>query len=182
MPFCSRARFVLLHPNAPPRGITIRRCAALLTTVLLPACAEPSRTTAPAPDGGPQLAKIADAAQGGRRLTATLTGAAEVPGPGDPDGSGTAVVTINPGKGLLCYELTVANIAPARAAHVHEAPAGVAGPIVRGLTPPTSGASSGCETISRKLAMEILTDPADYYVNVHNAIYPAGAIRGQLSK
>lgn len=160
----------------------MRRCTTLLTAVLVSACAEPSRTTAPAPDAGPQLARIADAAQGGRRLTATLTGGAEVPGPGDPDGSGTAIVTINAGKGLLCYELTVANIAPAAAAHVHEAPAGVAGPIVRGLTPPTSGASSGCAPITRELAMEILADPADYYVNVHNAVYPAGAVRGQLSK
>jgi hypothetical protein len=32
------------------------------------------------------------------------------------------------------------------------------------------------------LAKDILKDPADYYVNVHNAEYPAGALRGQLSK
>ncbi len=43
-------------------------------------------------------AALAQPAQGGAKLTTTLTGAAEVPGPGDPDGSGTATITLNPGK------------------------------------------------------------------------------------
>ena len=41
---------------------------------------------------------LAPAAQaGGQRFVTTLTGAVEVPGPGDSDGSGTAVITINRG-------------------------------------------------------------------------------------
>jgi hypothetical protein len=32
------------------------------------------------------------------------------------------------------------------------------------------------------LAKDILKNPADYYVNVHNEEYEAGALRGQLSK
>jgi len=115
-------------------------------------------------------------------LYATLRVASEVPGPGDPDGSGTARVTVNARKEELCYELTVTNIEPATMAHVHVGGVDVAGPVVRGLTPPATGASSGCAPISRELAIAILTDPANYYVNVHNAPYPAGAIRGQLSK
>ena len=35
---------------------------------------------------------------GGLPITITLTGAAEVPGPGDPDGTGTVRLTLNPGK------------------------------------------------------------------------------------
>jgi hypothetical protein len=124
----------------------------------------------------------APVAEGGRKLTATLTGAAEVPTPGDPDGTGTASVTVNPGQGRICYEITVRNIAPATMAHIHEAPVGVAGPVVKGLTPPTDGSSSGCVDVTRQLALEILKDPADYYVNVHNAEYPGGAVRGQLAK
>src|SRR5687768_11368736 len=56
---------------------------------------------------------------GGVLLTATLTGAAEVPGPGDPDGSGTVRLTLNRGQAEVCFALEVTNIAPATAAHIH---------------------------------------------------------------
>jgi hypothetical protein len=122
-------------------------------------------------------------ALGGRPLSAVLTGAAEVPGPGDPDGSGTAFITLNPGLGEICFELSVTGIAPATAAHIHLAPVGVAGPVVVPLAPPSSGVSSGCISgLPREGVKAILQDPAAYYVNVHNAEYPAGALRGQLSK
>jgi hypothetical protein len=119
---------------------------------------------------------------GGRSLSATLTGAAEVPGPGDPDGTGTASLTVNPGLGQICNQLTVSGIAPATAAHIHLGAVGVAGPVVVPLEPPTDGSSSGCTEVSRELALAILTSPSDYYVNVHNAEFPAGAVRGQLAK
>ncbi len=132
---------------------------------------------------GPASAtKLGGADQGGRLLTTTLTGAEEVPGPGDPDGTGFASVTVNPGKGLVCYELSVSGIAPATGAHIHEAPFGETGDIVVELVPPTNGSSSGCVEVDRAEAKEILKDPADYYVNVHNEEYPAGALRGQLSR
>ncbi len=50
------------------------------------------------------------AAQEMGKATAKLTGDAEVPGPGDPKGSGTVQVTLNPGNGEVCYELNVANM------------------------------------------------------------------------
>ena len=131
----------------------------------------------------PVAAAIIDGAdQGGRPLTATLTGAAEVPNPGDPDGSGTALITLNEGQGTVCWLLTVSNIAPATAAHIHIAPAGVAGPVIIPLSPPTSGSSSGCTSVDPDLIKAIRQNPANYYVNVHNAEYPGGAVRGQLSK
>ena len=128
------------------------------------------------------VATGAIAQTGGRPLTATLSGADEVPGPGDPDGRGNARVTVNPGKGEICYTLKVSGIEPARAAHIHDGDKGTAGPVVVTLTAPTSGTSSGCATVSREQALEILKDPSDYYVNVHNAAYPGGAVRGQLGK
>jgi hypothetical protein len=121
-------------------------------------------------------------AAGGRPLSATLTGAAEVPGPGDPDGSGEAFVTLNPGLKKVCFQLSVSDIAPATAAHIHEAPVGVAGPVVVGLVPPTDGFSSGCVSVDFDLILDIIQNPSEYYVNVHNANFPAGAVRGQLSK
>ena len=117
----------------------------------------------------------------GKKLEAVLTGAAEVPGPGDPDGSGTASIRVNPGQRQVCYSITVSGIDPARGAHIHEAAAGSAGPIVVNLMPPTSGSSQGCATITRELARELIASPADYYVNIHNPAFPAGAVRGQLS-
>ena len=116
----------------------------------------------------------------GRSLSTTLTGAAEIPGPGDPDGSGTAALTVNPGLGQICYALTVSGIAPATAAHIHLGAVGVAGPVVVPLEPPTDGSASACAEVDRELALAILMSPSDYYVNVHNAEFPAGAVRGQL--
>lgn len=110
-----------------------------------------------------------------------LTGEAEAPGPGDPDGSGRARVALFPDEGRICYVIEVEGISPATAAHIHEAPAGSAGPVVRGLEAPTKGRSRACTSIDPQLAQEILDDPADYYVNVHNPAFPAGALRGQLA-
>jgi hypothetical protein len=66
---------------------------------------------------------------------------------------------------------------PIFAAHIHIAPSTAPGPIVVPLNP----YSGGCTAVSRELALALITDPDSYYVNVHNASYPAGALRGQLS-
>ncbi len=128
--------------------------------------------------------RLPNSPHGGRPLSATLTGPVEVP-PGDPDGSGSARFTLNQGQGEICFEITVEDITlPATAAHIHKAPAGVPGPIVVPLTAPDeSGFSSGCVTgVDRELIRDIRQHPEAYYVNVHNAAYPGGAVRGQLSK
>jgi hypothetical protein len=120
---------------------------------------------------------------GGRPLYASMDGPSEVPTAGDPDGSGTAIITLNYGQREVCWELAVEDIESATAAHIHAAPAGVPGGVVVPLSPPTTGSSSGCATdVDRDLIKAILQTPSDYYVNVHNATYPAGAVRGQLSK
>jgi glucose/arabinose dehydrogenase len=119
----------------------------------------------------------------GRPFETALTGAAEVPGPGDPDGTGEVTLRLNHGRGEVCFDLTVNDIAPATAAHIHRGPVGVAGPVVVGLEPPPSeGSSSACVSADKDLIKDIIQNPDGYYVNVHNAEFPAGAIRGQLSK
>lgn len=122
----------------------------------------------------------ATAADGGRPYDVTMTGAEEAPNPGDPDGTGTASFRINPGQNRVCYTLTVTDIEPATAAHIHVAPVGVAGPIVVPLDPPTTGTSSGCADVERDLARALIQNPELFYVNVHNALFPGGAVRGQL--
>jgi hypothetical protein len=111
----------------------------------------------------------------------TLTGAAEAPGPGDPDGTGTATLSFNRGQGEVCYDYTVSGVAPLTAAHIHVAPAGSPGPVVIPLPPNTAGdGGSGCVAADRELIKAITKDPAAYYFNVHNADFPAGALRAQL--
>ena len=121
-------------------------------------------------------------AESGTKFNAKLSGAAEVPGPGDPDGKGSASIAINPGKSELCYKLSVKDIATPTGAHLHTGSPTQAGPVSVGLTTPVNGSSSGCATINRELADAIRKSPQAYYVNVHNAEFPDGAIRGQLDK
>ncbi len=117
-------------------------------------------------------------------LRTDLSGEAEVPGPGDRNGSGVAIVRVAEG-GSICYRLRVSKISRPTAAHIHQAPAGVAGPVVVPLTGtwtreegPRTFRLRGCTTSPQAAA--IIADPANFYVNVHNAPFPAGAVRGQL--
>lgn len=124
----------------------------------------------------------------GRPFSTTLTGSAEVPGPGDPDASGTASITLNQGQGEVCFSLTWENIdGTVVASHIHEAPVGVAGPVVVPLFVDTSFAGTGSLSdcvagVSEELIKDMRQNPADSYVNIHSTVFPAGAIRGQLSK
>src|SRR5215210_6758455 len=93
---------------------------------------------------GPALAaQLGGADHGGRLFTTTLSGAEEVDpetgalGAGDPDGSGSATLTVNPGQKEVCYELSVEDIMlPAIGAHIHVGDAGENGPVVVPLVPP----------------------------------------------
>lgn len=105
-----------------------------------------------------------------------LTGAAEAPGPGDPDGSGFAIIEAS--RDMVCFKIFVTGVAPLTAAHIHEAPAGVAGPVVVPLAPLGANIAEGC--VSSGEVSDIVNNPEDYYVNVHNAPFPDGALRGQL--
>ena len=105
-----------------------------------------------------------------------------MPNQGDLDGTGTAHLTLNQGQGEICYELTVSGIAPASAAHIHVGASTTTGPVVVPLEAPTDGSSSACVSVAPELIKAIRQNPENYYVNVHNADFPGGALRGQLSK
>lgn len=108
-----------------------------------------------------------------------LTGAAERPGPGDPDGTGTATIVVRD-NGRICYAITVRGLDPLTAAHIHVAPTTDPGPVVAPLPVGPRG-GGGCVMATPELTAAIQADPASYYVNVHNAAFPAGALRGQLA-
>ncbi len=116
--------------------------------------------------GPPEVALVVSpcpsAPQGGQR-TASLTGAQEVPGPGDPDGSGRAFVRLSGDQ--ACFLLDWSRIGAPTRAHIHIGPRGVAGGIVApffeaptGL-PDTLHAVAGCVQVDRDLAKAIAADP-----------------------
>jgi hypothetical protein len=111
-------------------------------------------------------------------FTVTMTGKQETP-KGDPNGKGTAKITLSPSKGKVCFRMTWSGIATPTAAHIHKGAKGTAGPVVIPLfaTPPKH---SGCVKAKKSLISAIAKHPKSYYVNVHNAKYPAGALRAQL--
>ena len=114
-------------------------------------------------------------------LLVTMNGIQEVPGPGDPDGSGTVELRVAPAGGQVCWNLYARGIEAATAAHIHRGPAGSAGPVVVPLTTPdAAGRSQGCAAVDPGLARELSLRSSEFYVNVHSAPHPAGAIRGQL--
>jgi hypothetical protein len=122
------------------------------------------------------ITSAALAADGGAPRVSSLSGAEEVP-PADPDGTGFARITLNHGQREVCWEITYAGIATPTAAHIHAAPAGANGPVEVPLSP----INFGCKEVDRGLIKAIIQHPEMFYVNVHNAAYPSGAIRGQLS-
>ncbi len=108
-------------------------------------------------------------------LHATLLGKSETP-KGDPDGRGTAEIKITGRQ--VCWEIKVSKVQTIVAAHIHKGGPGVAGPVVVPFGKVFH--AKGCTTTTAAIAAAIVKHPLAYYVNVHNAKYPGGALRGQL--
>jgi hypothetical protein len=127
-------------------------------------------------------AKVSGAATGGRPLTASLTGAEEVPGPGDADGAGSAFITLNQGRNGLLGAVGDGY----RHRHRCSYPCrwlGVAGPVVVTLSAPEDGSSFGCTSVDAEADQRDRQNPSGFYVNVHNADFPAGTLRaGSVNK
>jgi hypothetical protein len=155
-----------------------RRVAAVALTAALAA----GLTLLTAPGAAADTSKVT-------LLTARLKGANEAPGPGDPDGRGRAFVRL--GGGQACFVLQWSGIGAPTASHIHQGAAGVAGPVVvpffqpginAASLPDTLSAVAGCVDVDAGLARRIAANPRDWYVNIHTADFPAGAIRGQLHR
>jgi hypothetical protein len=103
-------------------------------------------------------------------------------GVGDPDGVGSATVTII-SETRLCIGLVVDDIETPTAARIQAGPAAVNGPVVVTLPVPSSGnpgTSSGCATVDAEVLAAMRASPQNFYVNVRNSSYSKGAVRGQL--
>ena len=118
----------------------------------------------------------------GPKFHANLTGANEVP-PADPDGTGVAHLAVASALNTLCADLKVQDIGSVTAAHIHRGAAGVNGPPVVTLSAPDDdNDSDDCDVVNDAVLDEIVANPAGFYVNVHTADHPNGAIRGQLMR
>jgi CHRD domain-containing protein len=141
---------------------------------------------------------VATAKQTTVTLTARLSGAQEVP-PADPDGSGKAFVMIDVEAGEVCFDIkSLSDTATPNRGHIHAGAAGVNGPIVVpffelrvGVDPGApandprnealeSGRLQDCVPGDPAVLAQIVANPANYYVNVHNARFPGGSLRCQL--
>ena len=113
---------------------------------------------------------------------------------GQPEGVGIAVLKLSPNKGTIAYLLDAAAVVPpfteAPGAHIHRGSLSENGPIVAPLATgqELQNGQGGVAGYIREgsfsdtsvTVADMIASPEDFYVNVHSAAYPAGAIRGQL--
>lgn len=126
------------------------------------------------------LAIASPALAGPVKLNAVLSGANETGG-GDADGTGHFTAEADADSGDFCYTLAADKIAAPTAAHVHSGAAGQDGAPVVTLEV-TGHDDEFCLAVPLETLKAIAAKPDDYYVNVHTADFPKGAVRGQLSK
>lgn len=120
------------------------------------------------------------AAAGAQTYVGVLNGTNEAPGPGDADGFGLAGFRVE-GTSVI-FNMMVKNIAAPTASHIHRGAAGAPGPVVITLASAfPNNAATGTASASATLIDEIRNNPEGFYVNIHNAEFPNGAIRAQLS-
>lgn len=110
-------------------------------------------------------------------FVAFLNGTNEVGGLGDPDGFGIATVVIDTVSNTASWSIIANNIVfPLTGAHIHVGAAGFNGAVIVNF----SAALSGNSLFDGDLASITTANAANFYVNLHNSLYPGGAIRGQL--
>ncbi len=112
---------------------------------------------------------------GGQRLT--LSGANEVP-PVTTDATGEATVDIKPDRSVTA-KVTVSGMT-ATASHIHEAAAGVNGPVIVPFTKTGDNTFEAAPGASLTEAQYKSYKEGKLYVNVHSAKNPGGEVRAQL--
>ncbi|MFD3998769.1 CHRD domain-containing protein [Streptomyces sp. NPDC058548] len=120
-------------------------------------------------------------------FTATLSGAEEVAVPGgpavsDPDGKGTALIKVKGDR--VTFALQWKGLAPTLG-HIHQGAKGTTGgvkvPLFGSAMPSSAHSAAGQVSLTDPaLAEQIRNNPSNFYVNLHSAEFPGGAVRGQL--
>lgn len=116
-------------------------------------------------------------------LTASLTGTEIVGDTVARTGSAKAELSLMQATKEVCYNITLTELQNPTAAHIHKAAKGENGPSVLTFQIRTDTAvTKACAKAEDALFTDIVANPANYYVQVHTAQFPRGAIRGQLTK
>jgi CHRD domain len=185
-----------------------RRALTLIATVATVATAGAAAAAAQ-PDGDHGHAGDRGKPRAGKRTltlreaksakTAYLNGEAEIGkdgrrGAGDLNASGTAVFQIVDDQ-TVSYGFTLDDTDTPQIVHIHRgAPDENGPPVIEFANVPKDadgqpsgdpGASSGVKTLTTSEEIDALRrirkNPRNYYVNMHTAEFPDGAVRGQLS-
>ncbi|WP_326627479.1 CHRD domain-containing protein [Nonomuraea fuscirosea] len=124
----------------------------------------------------------------GKTLTTQANGRQEVPAPGMKvgDHNGRAGWLVQPEGDRVWFASAWKRVGAPIGAHIHRAPKGKNGPVVvpffaadKGLPPSVNGVAGSVKT-DRATSRRIWNNPKNWYVNLHTAAFPGGAIRGQL--
>ena len=107
--------------------------------------------------------------------TAALAGGNEVPASPSP-ATGALAVILNAARTEIRYDGAATGVDPT-AAHIHDAPAGMNGPIALPLMF-TGATITGTQAVTADLVGKL--NRAGLYANLHSAANPMGDIRGQL--
>lgn len=112
-------------------------------------------------------------------FVARMTADQEVPKPGPAGGRGLARLDVDPYEHRVCYQLSYEGIGKPTGGHIHRGGQGTNGPVVVDLDLARNG-DQACVAGNPRVLRDMQAQPQRYYVNLHTAEYPDGAIRGQV--
>jgi hypothetical protein len=110
-------------------------------------------------------------------LGAKLAGKYEVP-KGSPSAHGIVNLTLSTAKRRVCWTFQLVGVSKPVVAHIHKGGARVSGPVFIPLG--KTYKAKGCAAAPKAKIEAVESKPNAFYVNVHNAKYPGGVVRGQL--
>lgn len=132
-----------------------------------------------------------DIGKGGIRVDVDLSADAEVPGPGDAELAGEARLVVDPRRDRICFDIDLDVLSDSDgvdtvvAVHIHpgepgEACSGDDCPAPIDLAFNEEGLEGCVRRIGTPLLNAIVDQPSQFYLHVHTARFPAGAVRGAL--
>ena len=115
----------------------------------------------------------------GDSLRVNMSGDQVMPGPGASNAFGTANLFVDLGNGVLCYRMGYDGISRPTGAHIHRGGPHQSGDHVIDLHPEANG-DEGCVGADPTALRNVRDHPEAFYLQLHTAEQPGGALRGQL--